>query len=113
MRRSVAVFAVFALLLLVLRPACDLLALDLPGAQSASTMLAHSDTGPAGLSQGGAHWSSLATVVKAPQELFVAPAFIVALLSLGALAFFARSAAPNTAPLPARSYYARSARIQR
>lgn len=106
MRRYVAIFAVVALSLLVLRPVCDALALS--GAQGVSATLAHSDARP-----GGTHWSSLATVANATQDLFAAPAFLIALVSLAALALSTRSAAPNAAPLPTRTYYARSARILR
>lgn len=112
MRRYVAIFAVLALALLALRPVCDVLALSLTGAQSASATLAHSDTGSTGLSQGRTHWSSLSTLAKASQEPFAAPAFLIAVLSFAALVF-ARSAASNAAPLPTRTYYARSARILR
>ena len=104
MRRYVAIFAVLALGLLILRPVCDALALQAIGAQG----IEHHR-----LSQDGNHSSSLVTVANAAQGLFSGPAFLVAALSLAALAFFTRGAAPRAALLPTRSYYARSARILR
>lgn len=117
MRRYVAIFAVLALSLLLLRPACDVLALQLTPAQGASATLLHHDAASGAehrdLLQVGSHWSSLATVASTVKNLLAGPAPFIMALSVAALSLFLHGAAPGAAPLPTRTYYARSARILR
>ena len=117
MRRSVAILAVLALSLLLLRPACDVLALQLPDSQAGSLSSLHHDSGTAAKAdhafQVGSHEASLSTVAKAASSVPLAAAPMSAALVLPALVFLSRLTAPGAAPPPSRSYYIRSARILR
>lgn len=117
MRRYVAIAAVIAFSLLLLRPACDVLALQLPGTQGAAVAQLHHDSGP-GAERGdvlqiGSHGASLAAVGSAAKGLLIAPASISLALAVPALVLLSRVAPPGAAPPPSRSYYIRSARILR
>jgi len=117
MRRSVAILAVLALSLLLLQPACDVLALQLPDSQAESLSSLHHDSGAtaetADSFQVGSHGASLAALGSAAKGLLIAPASIGLALAVPALVFLSRVAPPGAAPPPPRSYYIRSARILR
>ncbi|TAK88038.1 MAG: hypothetical protein EPO20_00975 [Betaproteobacteria bacterium] len=96
MRRCAALLTIFAVSLMLLWPACD-------GA----------DADHAQVLQGGSHWSSLAAVASASKGPSVTLAPFIAALSVAALAFLVQGTTPSAAPLPTRTFYARSARILR
>jgi hypothetical protein len=110
LRRYVAIAAVVALSVLLLRPVCDVQAVPLKGPQPASLALLHHDSGAA--FHVGSH-GTLPTVASVVKGAAFDAAFIGATLVVPALVFLSRVAAPDAAAPPPRSYYARSARILR
>ncbi len=96
MRRYAAILAVLAVSLMLLMPACDA-----PDADHEQAL------------QGGSHWSSLAAVASASKGPPVTLASFIAAFSVAALAFVVQGTTPSAAPLPTRTFYARSARILR
>lgn len=117
MRRCAAIIAVLALSLVLLRPACDVLALQLPDSQAGSLSSLHHNSGTSAKTDHafkvGSHEAGLSTVAKAASGVPLAAAPMSAALVLSALVFLSRFTAPGAAPPPLRSYYARSARILR
>lgn len=118
MHRYVAMIAAAALSLLLLRPACDILALQLQGSQAPSALLLHHGSGAhaerGAAFQAGSHGSSLTAVASAAKGLLPDVAPMGPALAVPALVVFFRVTAPNAAPPPPpRSYYVRSARILR
>lgn len=112
-----AFIAMAALSLLLLRPACDILALQLKGSQAPALALLHHPS-QASAEHGGAldvgsHATGLAAAAGGAKGLPLPAAPISPVLVLPALAFFFLVAAPGAAPPPPRSYYARSTRILR
>lgn len=114
-RRSAAILAVLALSLLLLRPACDVLALQLPESQAGSLSSLHHDSGAKAdhAFQVGSHEAGLSAVAKAASSVPLSAAPMSAALVLPALVVLSRLTAPGAAPPPLRSYHARSARILR
>lgn len=117
MRRSVAIVALLALSLLLLRSACDVVALQLPESQAPSLSVLHHDSGAntdtGDRLQVGSHGASLTAVPSVANGQPLAAAPMSAALAVPALVFLSRLAAPGAAPPPPRSYYLRSARILR
>ncbi len=117
MRRSVAIAAVLALSLLLLRSACDVLAFQPPASEPGALSLGHHDSvpksHPGDALHVGSHEASVAAIPAAAnaQPLIVAP--LGAVLVVPAFAFLLSRTALAESTAPPRSYYARSARILR
>lgn len=115
--RYLAIIGVVALSLLLLRPACDVLALQLDASPPSSMAVVHHDSG-AGPEHGhtvqlGSHGASLAAVASAAKSLPLPAVPVSAALAVPALVFSSRITAPGAGSAPPLSYYARSARILR
>jgi hypothetical protein len=112
LRRYVAIAAMAVLSVLLLRPACDVLALQSNGAHTASVALLHHDAGASAAFHAGSQ-GAITAVASAARNITFDAAPIGAALAVPVLVFFSRVAAPDAAAPPPRSYYARSARILR
>lgn len=116
MRRTVAIAAVLALSLLLLRSACDVLAFQLPGSEPIALSLVHHDSiqksHPGDALHVGSHEATVAAIpAPANGPLIFAP--LGAVLAFLVLAVVSPIAPQGVAAPPLRSYYARSARILR
>ncbi|TAK88078.1 MAG: hypothetical protein EPO20_01190 [Betaproteobacteria bacterium] len=102
LRRYVAIAALAALSVLLLRPVCDVLTLHSTPSQAAPMASMHHDS-----------HESVSAVASAAKAVALDAAPVGTLLVVPAFAFLSRVAAPDAAAPPSRSYYARSARILR
>ena len=101
-RRYVAIAALVAVSVLLLRPVCDALSLHSTPSQAAPMASMHHDSD-----------GSVSAVASAAKGIALDAAPVGAMLVVPVFAFLSRVAAPGAAAPPPRSYYARSARILR